>query len=93
MRVDEPFQAEGLDSRFSPEALPYSTSRTCFTTASVVPKRSTPVMPRTSDSTAPGERFFFLRPWRAGGGSRVEEQTQGLLRVRPKLTAVHGERK
>lgn len=38
------------------------TSRTCFTTASVVPNKSTPVIPRTSDSTAPGERFFFRRP-------------------------------
>lgn len=33
-----------------------------MTTASEAPKRSTPEMPRTSVSTAPGDRFFFLRP-------------------------------
>ena len=38
------------------------TSRTCLTTASDAPNRSTPEMPRTSFSTAPGERFFFRRP-------------------------------
>lgn len=38
------------------------TSRTCFTTASDAPNRSTPEMPRTSVSTAPGDKFFFLRP-------------------------------
>lgn len=38
------------------------TSRTCLTTASDAPNKSTPVRPRTSVSTAPGERFFFLRP-------------------------------
>lgn len=38
------------------------TSRTCFTTASEAPNRSTPEMPRTSVSTAPGDKFFFLRP-------------------------------
>lgn len=38
------------------------TSRTCFTTASEAPNRSTPEMPRTSESTAPGDKFFFLRP-------------------------------
>lgn len=54
----------------------HRTSRTCFTTASVVPNKSTPVIPLTSDSTAPGDRFFFLRPCRTkgkekqGGGSR-----------------------
>lgn len=38
------------------------TSRTCLTTASEAPNKSTPEMPRTSVSTAPGDRFFFLRP-------------------------------
>lgn len=55
-------QPFGQVEQFLGRRLTALTSRTCLTTASDAPNKSTPVRPRTSVSTAPGERFFFLRP-------------------------------
>lgn len=58
------------------------TSRTCLTTASEAPNKSTPEMPRTSVSTAPGDRFFFLRPGNKIQGIACKEEPTNSCYIR-----------